>query len=130
MNNSEPTLNQTYFSGEQTFYQDPELSSAEIERRTQKELKKTPWHKQKKFLALIPVIFILLVILLAIIILKRPKPEPELELPPEQVVKEDTGYMIERIRRLQGELKQADPTKTDILFPPVDMAIELDPSEK
>lgn len=128
-NNPEFPLDQTTFSGEQPFYQDPELTSAQIEKSTKPPNKK-PWSKKKKVIVAIPLLFVLMVVVLIILMPKKPnqEKEPEPTLPPAE--NQDQSYMVERIRRLQKELKQADPTRTDVLFPPVDMAIELDPKEK
>lgn len=121
-------LDQTAFSAEQPALQDPELTFDQMEKQANK-LKKKPIYKQKKFIVVIPLIFIVLVIVLLLLLPKKPEPpeEEELVLPPSQ--EQTSNYMVERIRRLQAELKEADPTKTDILFPPVDMKLELDPAE-
>lgn len=118
---------QTTFVSERTFYQKPEMSAAEVARQQQPPPPKKPWSKKKFVLVAIPIL--LLVVIFGLIFLipkkapKEEKPE-EIEVAPSTSVESD--YMVERIKRLQSELKQADPTKAELLFPPVDMGIELD----
>jgi len=128
-NNPEFPLDQTTFSGEQPFYQNPELTAAQMENLAKPPDKK-PWFKKKKVIVAIPLLFIFLIVALIVLMPKKPNQEKEPEPTPPPVENQDPNYMVERIRRLQKELKQADPTKTDVLFPPVDMAIELDPKER
>jgi hypothetical protein len=131
--NHHTEIEQTTFAGQQPFNQKVEQSASDIERARLQKIEdenkpKKPWFKNKKTILILVAVILGLLFLLLILMPKKeqlpgvvePTPTPEAQAP---------NYMIERIRRLQAELKAADPTKTDIIFPPVDMEIELDPAE-
>lgn len=121
--------NQTEFSSRQPLFQSPEIippTQAELEALSSK---KAPWFKTKKaLLLLIPVFLIILVVLIA----ARPKDNKQVDVVFPDITSEpsdDFNPILGRIVRLQEELELADPTKTDIVFPPVNMRLELDPAK-
>lgn len=128
MQEQDPLTNQTAFSGVQPLYQSPETSATQPPELDQ--LAQKPWFKTKKlFLAVIPAVFLILLLVVALLP-RNEAVENTLEATPPPAIESTNDPLLQRIQRLQAELKEADPTKTDILFPPVDMELQLDKAQK
>jgi hypothetical protein len=86
-------------------------------------------HKRKKLLMAVLVgvgIFLVLVIIMAVM-LKRRTPgrvSPEASAEPES--SQTLSPLEQKVETLRQDLRQADPTRQDTPFPPVDLTIELD----
>lgn len=123
--NDDQQINQTQFAFEEPIYEDrnvemPVEKPVENDPTEKKEVKR----KQKAFLAIV----ILLIFVSALIILitnGKETVEEAVVNDPEKIEEELSPLMI-RIEKLRVELEEADPTKQDLVFPPVDMELRLD----
>ena len=119
--------NQTQFAEEEALFQNvttPEMPQAPVEEEPAK-----PDPKKKIMLiggAVFGVMFLLIIILA--IVGRKPMVEQVIEPSPSPspVIAKDNP-LRERVENLQDELGEADPTNQTLVFPPVDMSIQLDP---
>lgn len=115
--------NQTHFAEEEPLFEESSLPvdpNAPIVPR-----------KKKSPLALILIgagLIVIVILFLIVIMLLMPvqmlptKAKPS----PTPTVKKDVSALEQRINELDVDLKQADPSKLDLPFPPVNMELELD----
>ena len=94
-----------------------------------------PLFKQKKFIiALIAIITLLILVMLFLVnayINERKRVQEE--EPPENVVEtpSDPNHpLYQRIKSAQEELKEADPSEQDLVYPTMDYNIRLDPDKR
>ena len=128
MQDHDVITNQTDFSGSQPMRQRPEAITTPPP-FSENDQNQRPWYKTKKvFLAVIPGLLLLLILVVALIPRKEQLPD-SMEPTPTPAVEQTNDPMLLRTQRLQAELQEADPSKTDILFPPIDMELELDPAD-
>lgn len=124
--------NQTKFSLEEPLFEQmgqipgPENPEVQV---------KTPLLKQKKFIIALIVIITLFVLFLLFIInayISQQKLVQEQE-PPESTVQQPSDPdhpLYQRIKSAQSELKDADPSKQDLVYPTMDHDIRLDADKR
>lgn len=124
--------NQTKFSLEEPlFEQAGQIPGPE----NPEPVRKTPLLRQKKFvIALIGVVTVIVLLLLFLInsyIATHKKVQDQ--APPESEVETNTGStdpLYLRIKSAQEELKDADPSEQDLVYPSMDYDIRLDPDKR
>ncbi len=114
--------NQTEFSSQQ-----PILDRDYEPVFDEKPKESRPWYKQTLIIAVIAggfLILILLVLLMMPVKQDKTTEQPDEQLPIGEVDQSDP--MVQRLNRLRTDLNNADPTKSDLVFPLVDMKLKLD----
>ncbi|MCA9369246.1 MAG: hypothetical protein H6773_01755 [Pseudomonadales bacterium] len=119
--------NQTQFAEEEVLFQNvttPQMPQVPVENEQAQPKKK------KKVLIIGASVFgvFLLLILVLMIVGRKPQVEQVLEASPSPsptIVKDNP--LRDRVENLQDELTEADPSNQTLVFPPVNMSIQLDP---
>jgi hypothetical protein len=125
--NNKPFVNQTQFSLEEPIFEDTEMYAGENEEEIAKIQEVIQKRKKKTFIILGVVALALTLLILMIVylynnneILSDPDEEELVEVIPE------SDPIIERINAARLELEAADPTKQDLVFPPVNFQLRLE----
>ena len=127
MKNQPTLLNQTSFSEEEPLLEKPADYDEKLANR--KKFFKTKQEKLLKILIFLFSFFLILIIALYFVF-KKPKPV-EIEKPTEKVEQvQSLDPLRKRIKVLSEDLNEADPTKQELPFPPVDLKIRIDPQAR
>lgn len=122
MTDEQIITNQTEFSEHRPLFED----SINPENKNNDE-KQRPWPRRKKALVVFAGVFVLSMALLIAIVPRKSQQQPiddDTETP--AVVEISNDPLQQRINRLKTELESADPSKSNLVFPLVDMNIKLD----
>lgn len=117
--------NQTTFSWEEPLF---EQTAAVSDPVAATAVPRKPWYT-KPLVLVIGGLSLLLVILLALVLILRPAP-PQFVLPEPSAspfVSTVSDPLKLRIQQLKLELEEADPTKQDLPYPPIDPTLKLEP---
>ena len=121
----ETYTNQTQFSQEEPLFQAP---SVPIDPNLD-PLAETLGTKKSKMPLIIGGALFVFVLLIGVLVLMRQKPVLEVVAEPtpipSPVLAADDPLKL-RVKNLQMELDEADPTSQTLVFPPIDMALTLD----
>lgn len=126
-------LDQTQFAENRPLYEEPAYSLLEDDesQKVDEGSNKKPIYKQKIVWLIAAIVILLLIIVIATP--SRKTPEQAEEVAPE-IVDEQTEISSDPLRKrvddLRSELKDADPTKPQLIFPALNRRIELDSSKK
>lgn len=125
--------NQTKFSLEEPLFE--QMGGLPPDENPDEEIKRTPLLRQKKFIIVIIVGFILIVLGLLYLVnayIQSQKLVQE-QAPPENVeteVANPNDPLYRRIKSAQQELKEADPSEQDLIYPTMDYDIYLDEPDR
>lgn len=126
--NKESSINQTQFSFEEPFFEDvtvpvdPKQAAAEA-----------PSQKGSKKLLIVIGLSGFLVLIFGVLVLVYFSRGKQIDEQQEEKLVEQTttsNPFQERITTAREELKDADPTKQDLSYPPIDMVLRLDPKPR
>lgn len=122
--------NQTSFSQDQPLYE-KELE-VPVEEPSSSELNPSnkSWYKRRLIWAIAGAGLLFVVFLLALLATDNGQ-SPIAPTSPEEMaeMEQESGPFVNRINQLETELEAADPTKPQLIFPPVDMSLSLDEPE-
>lgn len=129
--NEEPELqgriDQTQFSEEEPLFESPESHPKNIQPSVAVTPPANSKHKKMLIIGISIIAIILLIITILALAMGRPKGEVEESITPSPSPAAITeSEMQSRITKLRSDLKEADPTKQDLTFPPVDLELRLD----
>lgn len=125
---NELSVNQTQFSFEEPFFEDITVPVGPKHEVVEGPSKKS----NKKLMLIIGFVGFLILILGLVVIFSLSKGEQTEQLQEEELIeqKTTTNPFQERITRAREELEDADPTKQDLSYPPIDMELRLDPKPR
>jgi hypothetical protein len=124
----EVSSNQTQFSTEEPLFENASLpsSSQKIAPETSSPKKPNPL-----FFLVVGLLFFIIVLLLIVLLLPQKNlPKLMVQPTPSPVSTAKQTELQQRVNEINTDLKNADPTKVDLLFPPVDMSLNLDPPQR
>ena len=127
--NNQDMVNQTQFSFEEPIFEDAQVYADETQ---PKEVQPPVNNKKKKILIIAGIVgFLFILLLLLLVVVRARKAVTPTDDPVKQVEETKNDDPIQdRIDDARDLLEEADPTKQDLSFPPVDMDLRLDPKEK
>jgi flagellar basal body-associated protein FliL len=122
-------INQTEFASQEPIFEDPVVIETGIDKQP------TSKKKSKKMLLVILIAFTAFIFLLLVMIIasqngdngisqQDKKEEEEIE----EQIEQDPQQL--RLKQLKVDLKNADPAKKELIFPPVDLKLELDSTKQ
>lgn len=119
-------LNQTQFSFEEPIFEDPTIYQEE-----KPVVEEVPKKSRKKLYLIIGIgaFALLLILILFILIRMRGGTQEDDPLRRDPVAPEDLGPLEQRIEESRQLLEDADPTKQDLSYPPINFSLRLDPKE-
>lgn len=122
-------LDQTRFSLEEPIFENEVV----IQDETPQKIDEQDAKRKKKvvILATIGGFVLLFIALIVVLLVMRGRNGVVEETTPETVIpiEQDTDPLEQRIDAARSLLREADPTRQDLSFPPVDLDIRLDPKE-
>lgn len=128
------SLNQTDFSVQQPLSQKPEAEVEEIKNSENQKIQDSKTDKNtklKKAVIIFAVIFFVLIFAIVIFALSGRRSSPRVEPTPPAIVQPvelNLSELEQKVEELQNYLDESDPTKQDLVFPPVNFDLRLDPS--